>query len=203
MMKKLFAAVVMVMTCLAGWADSPLTSTHFASAYADEPMVQIASNFSTYIPTMMLNYLVDEKSPIDVRLAALNQTSWNFDGQSTADQMLLRLSQRHHCQDKETVLNSIDAKTLAVYAYAKAMSDYFDVNEASVLAHRAVEKDKSHSFSVAMVAALIDAQIYLDNDWSKIYPVVASVLNDESLHMDMRQEAIDAIMEYINEYQGY
>ena len=51
-----------------------------------------------------------------------------------------------------------------------------------------------------MISALIDAQIYLDSDWSMVYKVVADVLHDGSLHLDMRQEAIDNIMDYINLY---
>ena len=82
------------------------------------------------------------------------------------------------------------------------MSDYFNVAAASALGHQAVKKNKNKSFSVALISALIDAQVYLDTDWSKIYPVLANVLHDGSLHLDMRQEAIDNIMEYINLYQG-
>jgi len=80
------------------------------------------------------------------------------------------------------------------------MSNYFDVKAASELGHLAVKKDKDKSFSVAMISALIDAQIYLDSDWSMVYKVVADVLHDGSLHLDMRQEAIDNIMDYINLY---
>ena len=56
---------------------------------------------------------------------------------------------------------------------------------------------------VKLCDALIEAQIYLDSDWSKIYPRVASVLHDGSLKLDMRQTAIDNIMEYIGLYEEY
>ena len=83
------------------------------------------------------------------------------------------------------------------------MSDYFNVTAASELGHMAVNKNKNKSFSVALISALIDAQVYLDSDWSMIYKVVANVLHDGSLHLDMRQEAIDNIMDYINLYSEY
>lgn len=203
MMKKLFAIAVLAMTCLAGWADSPLTSTHFAEAYADEPMVQMAAGAQGEFSTTLLNYLANPKAPVDVRLAVVNQLGWSFEGQSTGDQLLQYLMGRHNCANADKLAKKLDAGTLAVYAYAKAMSNYFDVTQACELAHKAVKKDKSHSFSVAMAAALIDAQIYLDNDWSQIYPVVAGVLNNGALRLDMRQQAIDNIMEYINLYQEY
>ena len=36
-----------------------------------------------------------------------------------------------------------------------------------------------------------------------VYKVVNDVLHDGSLHLDMRQEAIDSVMEYIGEYKKY
>ena len=83
------------------------------------------------------------------------------------------------------------------------MSNYFEVSEAQTLAHHAVKKDTSQSFSVAFIASLIDAQVYLDSDWGQVYKVVNDVLHDGSLHLDMRQEAIDSVMEYIGEYKNY
>ena len=82
------------------------------------------------------------------------------------------------------------------------MSNYFDVNDAMALAGMAVSKNKKKSFSVNLIAALIRTQYYLDNDWSMIYPTVNQVLNDGSLKLDMRQSAIDSIMEYIGIYEG-
>ena len=107
---------------------------------------------------------------------------------------------RYKAKNESKLVKKLDAGTLAVYAYAKAMSNYFDVKDASELGHKAVKKNKKKSFSVAMASALIDAQVYLDSDWSMVYKVVADVLHDGSLHLDMRQEAIDNIMEYINLY---
>ena len=56
---------------------------------------------------------------------------------------------------------------------------------------------------MAFIASLIDAQVYLDGDWGQVYNVVNDVLHDGSLHLDMRQEAIDSVMEYIGEYKNY
>ena len=85
------------------------------------------------------------------------------------------------------------------------MSDYIELDEANALGHLAVKKNKGKSLSVALISALIDAQDYLhtENGWPKIYPALANVLNDGSLKPDMRQEAIDSIMEYINLYEKY
>ena len=83
------------------------------------------------------------------------------------------------------------------------MSNYLDVKAACELGHQAVKKNKGKNFSVAMISALIDAQDSLDSDRSMVYNVVANVLRDGSLHLDMRLETIDNIMDYINLYKEY
>lgn len=202
-MKRLLTAIALLLTFTASWADSPLTSTHFAEAYSDHPMVQMAcQEMQGNIPTTLLNFLANKNEPVDVRLAVINKLGWNFDGTSMGAQLGEYLMGRYKVKNETKLAKKLDAGTLAVYAYAKAMSNYFDVTAASDLGHKAVKKNKNKSFSVAMASALIDAQIYLDSDWSMVYKVVADVLHDGSLHLDMRQEAIDKIMEYINLYQG-
>jgi hypothetical protein len=166
-------------------------------------MVQMAcEEMQGDIPTTLLNFLADKHAPVDVRLAVVNKLGWNFNGTSMGDQLCEYLMGRYKVKNEKKLVKKLDARTLAVYAYARAMSNYFDVTAASELGHQAVKKNKDKSFSVAMAAALIDAQVYLDSDWLMVYKVVANVLHDGSLHLDMRQEAIDDIMDYINLYKG-
>ena len=168
-------------------------------------MVQMALKLSddsdTNIPVSLLDFLADKKSPIDVRLAVVNAIGWNFDGKTSGQQLLEYLSKRYKAKTADKLAKKLDAGTLAVYAYALAMSNYFEVEDAKELAHKAVKKNKSKSFSVAVIASLIYAQGYLDHDWDMVYMVVNDVLHDGSLHLDMRQEAIDSVMEYIGEYK--
>ena len=200
-MKRLFTSIVMLLAFTASWADSPLTSTHFSDAYSDHEMVQMANELmQNDIPTSLLNFLADKNQPVDVRLAVVNKLGWNFDGTTMGAQLGEYLMGRYNVKNEAKLIKKLDAKTLAVYAYAKAMSNYFDVKDASELGHKALKKNNDKSFSVALISALIDAQAYMDSDWSMIYKVVANVLHDGSLRLDMRQEAIDDIMEYINLY---
>ena len=124
------------------WADSPLTSTHFAESYNDHPMVQLAQELSddsdTEIPVSMLNFLADEKSPVDVRLAVINAIGWNFNGKTSGQQLRDYLSSRYKAKSVGKLAKKLDAGTLAVYAYALAMSNYFEVADAQNLAHKAV-----------------------------------------------------------------
>ena len=203
-MKRLLCAIALLVGFVTCWADSPLTSTHFSNAYSDHPMVQMAcEEMQGDIPTTLLNFLADKHAPVDVRLAVVNKLGWNFNGTSMGDQLREYLMSRYKVKNEKKLVKKLDARTLAVYAYARAMSNYFDVTAASELGHQAVKKNKDKSFSVAMASALIDAQVYLDGDWLMVYKVVANVLHDGSLHLDMRQEAIDDIMDYINLYKEY
>jgi hypothetical protein len=184
------------------WADSPLTSTNFSDAYADEPMVVLAGEhgLGDRIPVELLSFLADKKAPVDVRLAVVNRLTW-FSETNDLTQFENYLIKRFKAKDRWKLQKKLDASTLAVYAYAMAVSNRSDLQEASDLVHHAVEKDKEHSFSVAMACALIEAQIHFDNNWSMIYPTVAAVVNDGTLKRDMRQKAIDIIMEYIGLYE--
>ena len=206
-MKRLLTIMLLTLSWALTWADSPLTSSDFAESYKDQPMVQMALKLSddsdTDIPVSMLNYLADKKSPVDVRLAVINAIGWNFNGKTSGQQLYEYLSTRYKAKTVDKLAKKLDAGTLAVYAYALAMSNYFEVQEAQDLAHKAVKKNKTKSFSVAFIASLIDAQVHLDGDWGMVYKVVNDVLHDGSLHLDMRQEAIDSVMEYIGEYKKY
>lgn len=187
------------------WADSPLTSTHFANAYADHPMVTMARNMANtsdaIVPAALLDFLADDSQPTDVRLAVVNQIGWNSEGKTSGEQLKQHLMKKLNVKTERKMAKKLDASTLAVYAYAKAMSDYFDVKAARHLAHKAVRNNTTHSYSVAMASALIDAQYYLDNDISKLYNAVNKVNKNKSLKRDMSQQAIDIIMEYINLYK--
>lgn len=205
-MKRLFAALtLMLMWAAAMWADSPLTSTNFCQAYATHPMVQLASELEPgdFIPTKLLDFLADKNSPVDERMAVINSIGWAFEGHDSYGQLGEYLMKRYKVKTIDKLVKKLDAKTLCVYAYAKAMSNYFEVSEAAKLAHEAVNKNKDNSFTVAFIAALIDAQVYLDNDWCAVYNVVADVAHDGSLKLDMEQGAIDIVMEYIGLYKEY
>lgn len=83
------------------------------------------------------------------------------------------------------------------------MSNYSDVWKAKQLAEKAIEKNTGKSLTINLIASVIQAQYYLEDDWSRVYRVVANVVNDSSLKKDIKQEAIDDIWNYIKEYAKY
>ena len=103
-------------------------------------------------------------------------------------------------KDEQQLVKKADAGALIVYAYAKAMGDYFNVVDAQAIAHEAVKKNKGKSFSIDFVASLIDAQWCLDNDIEHLYGVVYEVINEYGDRQDMRTEAVNIVMDYIGLY---
>ncbi|MBQ7056375.1 MAG: hypothetical protein IJM84_00330 [Bacteroidaceae bacterium] len=188
---------------VAAHADSPLTSSDFAHCYNDIDMVAEAiANPGEVNPTVM-NYLADKNVPVDERVAVVNAIGWNFNGLTTGDQFGTYLMKRYKAKNMKSLAKKLDAGTLVVCAYAKAMSNYFNVDEAVELAEMAVKKDQTNSFTIRYIAALIKAQKLMDSSWSDLYKVVENVYNDGSLKVDMRQCAIDAIWDYIKLYAEY
>lgn len=105
----------MLLAFTAGWADSPLTSTHFAEAYSDHPMVQMASQEMQYdIPMTLLNFLANKNEPVDVRLAVINKIGWNFDGTTVGAQLEQYLMGCYNVKTKKKLVKKLDAGTLAV-----------------------------------------------------------------------------------------
>lgn len=198
--------MLLMMTWALAWADSPLTSTHFADVYNDHPMVQMAIEIGECddpdIPNEMFAFLSNKKEPTDVRLAVVNGISWGIAG-GVLSQFEEFLMKRYKVDSPYAFISKLDAGTLIVYAYLKALGDYFDVREALEFAQMAVGKDKKKSFSIAFIASLIHAQFQMDNSWGLVYKVVADVREDTSLVVDMRLKAIDQVMEYINLYKEY
>ena len=184
-------------------ADSPLTSTDFAHCYQDVDMVAEAMAHPGEVNPTIMNYLADRNVPVDERVAVVNAIGWNFDGTNVGNQLETYLMSKYKVKNMKKLVKKLDAGTLVVYAYAKAMSNYFNVVEAAALAELAVKKDQTNSFTIRYIAALIRAQHLLDSNWGELYKVVEKVYNDGSLRVDMRQCAIDAIWDYIKLYAEY
>ena len=69
------------------------------------------------------------------------------------------------------------------------------------LAEAAAERTPD-DFTVRFISALILSQKIMDHDWGKVFEVVDFVMK-EALVRNMRDEAIDIILDYIGLYSGY
>ena len=108
----------MMSWCMASWADSPLNSTDFWEAYSDHPMVVMAGEHGL--------------GDVIVRLAVVKRLTW-FSETNDFRQFENYLIKRYKAKDRWKLQKKLDASTLAVYAYAMAVSNRSDLGEASDL----------------------------------------------------------------------
>lgn len=199
-MKKLLIFVSVLLLCVKSYADSPITSTEFALAYRDVPIVNMMLNLKgEVVSDELIEYLADEKNPIDVKVAAINAVSFNRDVYAP---LMQRLKIKYGTTSELTVLSEIDFSTHVALAYARARHYYMDLREAYVLLASAFLKN-SNSFTANMVYALVATTDVMEKDFCQVYQICASIVADTTLVQDMRPQAVPMIMEYINEYAKY
>lgn len=201
-MKKLFLMAIMIMTVALTFADSPLTSCEFYRRYSSVSIVNTAER-ATIITQPMMNYLANKANPIAARVAVINALGWETENTGNDVKYFNMLKKKYNVDTEDKLAEKVDAGTLITYAYLKAMSNYSDVWKAKQLAEKAIEKNTGKSLTINLIASVIQAQYYLEDDWSRVYRVVANVVNDSSLKKDIKQEAIDDIWNYIKEYAKY
>jgi hypothetical protein len=177
-------------------ADSPITSTYFADVYKSEKIIDKALMAKGTITQEIMDYLADEVNPVGVKIATVNALQWGTDNYEI---FLNYLKNRHSTKSEITLLAELDASTLISLAYIKAMGDYFDVNEALIIAQYAALK-VPNSLSINMINALIYSQMVMYYDYCRVFQVCDRVVKDESLTKDLHPKAIEQIMEYINDY---
>ena len=199
--RTLLVALIFLLTASQVKADSPLTSTDFSSAYADLEIIQKAKAQNGVLNVELMSYLVSTKNPVDVKLAVINELGWDFNGKNNFDLFMGYLKSNGYKKEKK-ITKKGGADLLICIAYIKAMDNYFQVSDAISWAKKAQAKDKG-SYSVQLIAGLIQAQEAMDGSWCKVFELCDSVRADQQLKMDMRQEASDLIFEYMDLYSEY
>jgi len=81
-----------------------------------------------------------------------------------------------------------------------AIDNYFYVEEALEVLFVAWDMNDV-SFTVSMIFAIVEAQEAMDYDWCEVWLLTEDVLLDETLEKDMRDEAIEIIVDYMSLYE--
>lgn len=197
--KSLLIGLVFVIFSTNVSADSPLTSTNFAAAYADEPMVIAASKTEGYINNYIMDYLTGDEFSIDLKMAIINEFGWKISGKNNSQTFMLYLKEKRGYPDKQDFLKSGTADELLAMAYITALDNYFNVDEAIVLADAALKKNpQSRTFQ--LIAGLIKAQKAMDSDWCEVYKITDRVRQNEELKNDIKPEAVKIIYDYMDIY---
>ncbi len=190
---------ILILFSSAVFADSPLTSTNFAAAYMDQPMVVAASKTSGYINNYIMDYITEEKNPVDVKMAIINEFGWKISGKNNSEAYWKYLKEKRGYDDQKDFLKNGKADEILSMAYITALDDYFEVDDAIILAEKALEKNpKSRSFQ--LIAGMIKAQKAMDGNWCEVFQITDRVRKNDKLQDDIKPEAVKIIYDYMDIY---
>jgi len=200
-MKRIGVFIAFLFVLFSGflYADSPITSTDFYTAYKDIEMVNKAAKLDVITPEIA-EFLSSPKNPVDVKAAVINALSWDINGKNNAVLYLAYLEKKYNNDIDTLTLEPLTADEVFCLGYLLAMDDYFFVGEALDLLLIAWELNDT-SFTVSIILALVEAQEAMDYDWCEVWMLTEDVLLDESLKKDMRDEAITIIVDYMSLYK--
>lgn len=199
-----------LMTLVTGtFADSPLTSTDFYQVYLDVPVV--AAYVESEMNEDIFNVLHSNEYELDVKVAVINAMGWTFEGQENA---AVYMYFYFNVSGLDVVApDDMTGEELLCLAYMVSMDDYFNMSPiepggAGVLGMSGIElaevaaERTPDDFTVRFISALILSQDAMHIDWSEVFGIVDFVMK-EALVRNMRDEAIDIILDYIGLYSGY
>jgi hypothetical protein len=189
-----------VLSITTALADSPVTATEVAKAYQSEAIVKKAA--SDKLSDEVIKYLYDEKNPIDIKMAAIYSIGGDINGTDNATRVLEYVYKKGKYSGEADFLERGKAHELLCAAYLKAFDNYFDVNPAVIYADRAVAK-MPQSFTYSIITGLIYAQTLFEIDWCQVYHTTEEIALNTDLTMDMREESVNAIFEYMGLYASY
>jgi hypothetical protein len=199
-MKKLLIVILLISQYT--FADSPLTSTDFHKAYMEVSLVQDALKCKGNMTNEIIEYIYDDKNPLDVKLAIINAIGWNTKGLSNSKKFFMYVMNKRKYKDFSGDYTAFrwyaTSDELICYAYMKAMDNYFDVVEAFVIAGDVLKKSPD-SFAVSMIYNLIKSQGLTDFGENCYASKMFLTLKDNpKLKMDMRKESMSYVFEYMD-----
>ena len=221
-MKKIFSILICLTLFTQSYADSPLTSTFFATAYADQPLIKqildvrgMDEKYNFDLTSEMLKYFDDISITLDKKVALINALGWGDDKntgifkkhlskkyglqESDIDQILiLEVNETSVLPESAKKISNDD---LVLLGYLQIMGNYFEPTR-GILAIEAAITNNMGSEATAWVYSLLAAQIYLDISWCEVYVSVFQVSIMTYTKDFMRDEAKNAIWEYIGLYQS-
>jgi hypothetical protein len=183
------------------YADSPITSTPFYTAYNDIGMVRRAET-SGVLTLSIAHFFSSTTSPIDVKAAVINALSWDIEGKNNAEIFFEFLEDIYKEDIDSVTLEPLSVDEIFCLGYLMAMDDYFYVYGALDVLYTAWDLNDT-SFTISIILAIVEAQDVMDFDWCEVWLLTEGVLFDKTLKKDMRDEAIEIIVDYMKLYEEY
>lgn len=182
------------------FADSPLTSTEFYKAYAQNAIIKKTIQARGQLTPELVAYLTNSSNPIALKMAVINGLGWNYKEKNNASIFLHYLIQKKEFGNETDFRNRANGQQLICYAYLKALDNYFDVNVALQLANLPQLKTEK-SLTIQLIRGLIQAQQNLSKSPCAIYTEMHKIQLDKSLKQDLNATALKIIFEYIGLYK--
>jgi hypothetical protein len=193
---------VFLFTSLQIFADSPITSTPFSTAYSQEKIIQTTIKAKGIITQEIIDYLTKKGNPIELKMAVINQLGWQEKVKDNAVVFYRAINFKYRYKSEEEFKQKGDGDELLSYAYLKAMDDYQEVTPALKFAEAALEKNPK-SLTYNLIAGLIKAQKAMDSDWCEVYKITDSIQQNSELTIDIKSEATQIIYKYMDGYKEF
>ncbi|NOQ75325.1 MAG: hypothetical protein GQ574_25165 [Crocinitomix sp.] len=194
-------------------ADSPLTSTPFADAYASEKMVMYVATKG--LDEKAMKYLGSEDGDAVVKIAMINQLSWgNMEYTKAFEKYLiekrkvkekvfkyLRYPKGDEVKENKWT-KKLTADDLMCWAYFNALGNYFNPQMSSSAAQLAMQREQN-SMAHASVYALISCQVAFDKSWCNIYKLGQLYFVEKTYESNpLNADAVQVILDYLNLYKA-
>ncbi len=187
-------------------ADSPLTSTDFATAYADVPGVQSAKEGNTVAAWVFLASTATN----DKKLAVANALGWQGD---FATGFFEYLAQERDVKAAQLEVKDLNPSQLFIAGYLVAMADYLELKPlkpgapgvwgktGQQLLDRAAGSLKE-DFTVQYTQALVKAQKAMSGPWCEVFRIPNGVLaRFPPAQRNLRAGAVESAQGYLAGYE--
>jgi hypothetical protein len=195
-----------MMSTTAAWADSPLTSIDFHSAYADVPEVRRALKG----PSQETYAFLASDAPSDQKLAAISALGWEGD---FATGFFEHLARAKGVAPSDLTPAQLDPSQRFVAGYLVALADYLELKPLKPgapgvwgLAGRALLEDAARAlpkdFTVQYALALVKAQAEMDRSWCEVFRLSDAVVKRfPAPRRNLRPKALEAAQAYLALYE--
>jgi len=196
-----------ILACTTSFADSPLTSTTFHSAYHDHPSVVKAAE-TKYLSDDLLAVLLDDAKPIQVKFALVNALGWDFDQKQDNSSIYLNaLAEEKGIKAKKykKELAKFSSEELTILGYMMALEHYLEdenLKPTVPLLIAAVAKHRE-SYCANLALTLVNAQLILDDvdQWGEIWKEYERFKNDPQIKGPLNPQATQIIEDYLVLYR--
>lgn len=204
-----FATFITLVSVVA-FADSPLTSIDFSTAYRELPAVQSAKQGNVEAAYAYLASTADNGS----KLAVANALGWQGD---FATGFFEFLAAQRHVSPKTLDARDLDASQRFVAGFLVASASYLDLKPLDprgqgVWRMKGVEllqqaaKELPNDFAVQYALALVQAQATMSNAkaWCQVFRGPDAVLQRfPTAQRNLRPGAVESAQGYLNSYEEY